>query len=492
MARIYLHDDQRLKLRNPGLRFILSFIVLIAVGTPLLMLPVATEDGREPAGFIDALFTATSAVCVTGLITLDTPAQFSPFGETVIACLIQLGALSVVIFGTTLALLVHQRLSLRSQISLTSALSDMPYARMKRLVLFIIIVTIAFELLGALVMYPGWQAPDGGALTTARRAGLSLFHAISAFCNAGFALQSDSLESYRYTYITHGVIAPLLVIGGLGFPALINIAHTLRWQVRRAWARLRGRAINRPANLAATRLSLHTKIILTTTAILYLGGVITIAAGQFMPYFQDAFGVGYAAHTIDAPLTAGTCGHIIADASFTSLTSRTAGFNSMPMDEMEPGGLFVVMLLMFVGGSPGGTAGGLKTMTVAVLCLAVFATWRQRKEAEAFGRTISDAFVRKAAALAVAYIALIAGGTLLLNFSEPQRFERVLFEAVSAVTTTGLSTGITSSLTPFGKLVIIALMFLGRVGPLAMVGALLFRGVAKPRYRYAHEDVYLG
>jgi trk system potassium uptake protein TrkH len=277
----------------------------------------------------------------------------------------------------------------------------------------------------------------------------------------------------------------LIVIGGLGYPVLDNLYRMARCRIS---ARCR-----RDAPLSDRRMTLHTKVVLTTTATLYLAGVIVIAAAQLMPAVTDYFQLNVTANRpAPAPMNLSTLGGVIADSSFLSVTSRTAGFNAMPMDELQPAGQLGVMTLMMIGGSPGGTAGGMRTTTLAVLLLSIFATVRRRPHVEAFGRTIDDSLVRKAAVMVACFIGLVTVATLLLCMVEPFPFNKLLFEVVSAVTVTGLSLGITAELTAFGKVVIIIAMFLGRVGPLALLGALAFGAAPRRRYQYAREDVMVG
>jgi trk system potassium uptake protein TrkH len=325
-----------------------------------------------------------------------------------------------------------------------------------------------------------------------------LFHSVSAFCNAGFALQSDSLVQYRYSAFMHLVFVPLIVAGGLGFPVLENVAAVGRHRWRRWRERRSGRAAVPPmghvVNLSAGRLSLHSKLVLTTTAALYLYGVAGMAASQLRPF------VTRGAQAADQEVAAATewrgsetIAGTLADASFMSVTARTAGFNTMPMDEVEPAGRFVLITLMLVGASPGGTGGGMKTTTLAIIVLTIGATLRQRERTEAFGREIGNLLVRRAATMAASLVVLATVSTLLLTLSETGPYINLAFEAVSAATTTGLSLGTTtSSLTGFGKVVIIVTMFLGRVGPLALLGALMF-GLRSPRpYRLPREAVVMG
>lgn len=490
-------------LARPGLLLPMSFALLILIGTPLLMTPRATPhvfdpgtnayvSAGEPITFSEALFTTTSAVCVTGLTVRDTARDFTPFGQAIIGIMIQLGGLGIIIFGSMLASLLGQTLSLKENLSLSDMLNDQPMHRLHSFIRFIVLTTIAIELIGAAALYPLWTDPPGAALTSAQRAGMSLFHAVSAFCNAGFDITGHSLVDYRHAMLTHAIILPLIVVGGLGFPALENIFNVVRARLK---AKLFYRPVRagKPVDLTQSRLSLHTKIVLAATACLYLWGVVTIGAGQLMPYLHESMQQGVTAH-VQRPdsLTLSSFGGVLADASFMSVTSRTAGFNSIPMDELQPAGRFSVMTLMMVGGSPGSTAGGFKTTVIALLALSVVATVRQRPRTEAFGRTIADSLVRKAATIGLCYLLLVTTSTMLLCLSEPFTFQSLAFEAISASTTTGLSLGITSDLTGFGQAVMIATMFLGRVGPLALLGAMTFARASERPYRYPHEAVALG
>lgn len=477
-------------LARPGLLLPLSFFTLIAIGTVLIKAPVAVPPGQH-ISWVDAVFTMTSAVCVTGLTVRSTATEFTPYGQTVIAVFIQLGGLGIIIFGSVLAMLLGRSLSLRENMSLSQMLNDQPLQNITGFVRFIVLTTLGIELAGAMLLYPLWQPPPGVEWTVGYRVGLSLFHSVSAFCNAGFDITGNSLVPYRYSMLTHAVILPLIVLGGVGFPVLDNVFRVVRAKVRDRFGRQRG--IDSPLNMIERRISLHTKIVLTTTASVYLFGVVAIAGGQLMPYVYEPLQQGVTAHTErPAPISVAAVGKVIADASAMSISARTAGFNSVPMEEISPAGRFTLMSLMLVGGSPGSTAGGTKTVTIALLVLSVLATMLNRQETEAFGRQVADSLVRKAATLGICYILLIVAATLMLSLSEPYPFERVMFEVISAATTTGLSLGITPDLTSFGKVVIIAVMYLGRVGPLALLGALIFSHHARRPYAYAHEGVVLG
>lgn len=473
---------------RPGVLLPTSFLGMIIVGTLLIKVPMAVPDGQD-LSWLDALFTITSAVCVTGLTVRDTATQFSPVGQAIIGVFIQLGGLGIIIFGSMLAVILGNRLSLRENLSLSAMLQDLPLRRVHAYVRFIVLATLGFELLGAWAMMGLWDE----RLAVDQRFAVSLFHSVSSFCNAGFSLQSDSLQAYRYSPYVHGVLVPLFVIGGVGFPVLENLWQAIRWRWVLMWRRRFATRRRGAVRLSLMRLTLHSKLVLTTTAGLYLFGTLVIAAGQCRVYFDDYFQQGVTANRASVkPLSVRQVGATFADASFLSLSARTAGFNTMPMEQVSPAGRVGLMMLMLVGASPGGTGGGMKTTTLALLLLGIAATARRREHVEAFSRHIDDALIRKAATLAVCMMALIGCATLILSISEPYPFVKILFEAVSAASTTGLSLGITPDLTLLGKITIIVTMFLGRVGPLAVLGAILFGTRPNHPYAYPRESVVMG
>ena len=295
----------------------------------------------------------------------------------------------------------------------------------------------------------------------------AVFHAVSAFCNAGFALQSDSLVSLRGAWQVYIVIMPLIVLGGLGFPVLYELASRL-------WHRVRPVSRRR-------RLSLHTRIVLATSLTLIVLGAAVLWLGE------------WTAHSGDGQMAAMSAGPRFLAALFQSISARTAGFNTISLDpgHLSPGSHFLLCLLMFVGGSPGSTAGGVKTVTVTVMALAIVATLRRRENVESFARTIPAKLVRRAAAIIMLSFALVSVATLVLCYSESAGLRDVLFESVSAFGTVGLSTGLTPHLTSFGRGVIIVLMFVGRVGPLTMLLALAGRERVV-QYDYPTESVIMG
>ncbi len=479
------------KLRRPGLMLPMSFLTLIAVSTPILKVPLAIAPGAE-LSWLDALFTITSAACVTGLAVQDTGTHFTPFGQAVIAVVIQVGGLGMIIFGTVVAALVGSRISLSENLSLSAALNGQPLSRLQGLVRLIVGSTLLIELIGAALLLPMWEGPLGWD----QRIGLSLFHSVSAFCNAGFGLYSDSMVSFRYSTLLHMVLAPLIVLGGLGFPVLDNLFRMARWNIVQHFRPPTIRQQHFRANLADSRLSLHSRLVLGTTLALYLFGVVFLSLAQFRPYLTtmspadgEMVHQGYELR----PLTSHHVAAVLVDASFQSVTARTAGFNSMPMEEIEPGGTFTLMSLMMVGGSPGGTAGGVKTTTLALLILSVVATLKARTSIEAHGRRISEVLLLQAATLAGCYVLLVGISTFLLTLSEPYPFVELFFQSISAATTTGLSLlGSDQPLSSFGKSVIIVTMYLGRIGPLSLLGALVFYTRPPRPYKFPQEDVLIG
>ena len=454
----------------PGLVFVGSFIGLIAVGATLLMLPAATPRD-QPIDLMDAVFTITSAISQTGLVVRDTGAGFTRFGQIVILAWIQIGALGVIVFGALLATVIGSNFSLRATQSLVEPTEQgwSGALSLRKLVVFIIVVTHAFEVAGAAIIYFAWPETWQGAPDIAG-AGDRLFHSVffsvSAFCNAGFVTTANSLEGLRAHWSSHLVIAPLIILGSIGFPVLDNL-----WRV--GWARLRGRRVHRGGLI---RLNLNTKIVLTTTLLLYLIGYGLIFLGEMTQ-------------------TAEPAGLILLDAHFMTV-NRTSGFNTIDPEDMGLLSRLALIPLMFIGGSPGSVAGGIKIMVFAVLALTVWSTINGRSETQVFGRTLPDALVRKSATLIVLSLAAVMTATGVLaatNTGDGQfSFGELLFEATSAFGTTGLSLGVTPETSPAGRMALIGAMFVGRVGPLAVMAALVGVTLRKrPRYSYPTEDVVI-
>jgi len=438
-------------LANPSALFAGSFLALIALTAGLLLLPAATPAER-PIGPVDAVFTATSAVCVTGLTVRDTASGFTPFGQAVVLGAIQLGGLGVMIFGSTLGLLFGARPSYRETVTLSAALDEYPAHRIARFAWFIVLATLAIEAVGAVVILASWPA-DGQPLVG--RVWMAVFHSVSAFCNAGFDITGSSMVGVRGGVAPYLGLMPLIVLGGLGFLVLEELL-----------GRSGGRRVGR------RRLSTHSRLVLATTAALLVGGTALVLISQVVER-------GWAG------------GGVLLDAAFMATSARTAGFTTVPMDELSAGSRFTLMVLMAVGGSPGSTAGGMKTVTFAILLLAVVSTVRGRAEVEVFGRALPDSLVKRAATVAAGLVGVVTLATLVLDMTERIAFEPLLFEVVSAATTTGLSLGATAELSPAGRLVIAGTMFLGRVGALTLLAALL-GATAGGAYRLPRDTVSLG
>ena len=471
-----------------------SFAVAILFGAGLLMLPRAAPAASREVVFTDALFTATSATCVTGLLARDTGSEWTTFGQVVILTLIQLGGLGIMVFGTVFALLAGRALSIRESLLAGQALANGTIGRVGRMVKFVVLATLGIEAVAALMMYPMWREYLGA--TGPRVAFRSIFHAVSAFCNAGFSLQRDSLTSLRHHWQVIGVMAPLIVLGGLGFPVLHDLTRSL-------WTRLR-RRLGRGGGPA---LSLHSKLVLAASAALILGGALALSVLEHASDPGQTYGAPitfqdnpYGSPTGNA-LARLPPGEHAREALFQSITARTAGFNTVEMDRLSPAGKLWMCLLMIIGGSPASTAGGMKTVTVTILLLTVASMLRRRERVEGFHRTITEQFTRKAITLAGLYVALLMIVTLLLCVTMNGRrmvgsgreltFVQLFFEACSACGTVGLSCGVTGSLTTVGKYVTIAAMFIGRLGPLTVLLALTVR-LRAARYSYPSEEVVLG
>lgn len=445
------------------------FGTMILVCAALLKLPACTPGGIT---WTDAAFTATSAVCVTGLGVRDTGSGFTAAGQAVIMAFIQMGALGIVFFGAGLSVILRRAISLREHVSMRELLERGSIGDLRGFVVFVLVATLAMQVVGAGVMMPLWRAENGETLSLGRRAWLSAFHSVSAFCNAGFDLTGSSMVPYRNAALPYVAVMPLIIAGGIGFPVLADLLKVLRARMRRARLPL-GHAAHSSA--ASAGLSLHSKLTLATTAALLAIGFVALLIAQNL-----------GPHAATRPWHGE-----IADAAFLTVTSRTAGLATVPASELTSASAIVLIGLMFIGGSPGSAAGGMRTTTLAVLVLSILATVRARSETEAYGRAIPETQVRKAGAIAMSMVLLAMGSAIMLALTDPGPIGPLVFEAVSAATTTGLSLGITSDLSDAGRWVLIATMFLGRIGPLALLGALVLRRTGSSDYAYPRENVNL-
>lgn len=432
-------------LENPARQLVATFLLLILLGTLLLGLPVASATGVSVA-FVDAAFTAVSAVCVTGLIVLDTPGDWSPAGQAMILVLIQLGGLGIMSFATAFLSALGRRLSVRQESAFAEITSQDNRHALYDAVKGVLRVTFVAEVVGVIVLTWRFLALGDEPGAAVWRA---VFTSVSAFCNAGFALQSDSLVGYaRDPWVLH-TVATLIVLGGLS-PAVV--LAVMRRRVRTA----------------------QTQLVLWTSGVLLVIGALLFGASEWNNVLAGFDGWDK-----------------MHNAWFQSVTLRTAGFNTVDIGALNPATVTLSALWMFIGGSPGGTAGGIKTTTFAVLLLAVFATVQGRRHVNAFGRSIPQATVFRATAVAtIGSLALIAF-VLSIQLTQTTAVVPGVFEVVSAVGTVGLSMGATSALDSVGKIIIMAAMFAGRVGSLTLLVFLLARRAPAP-WRWPEEQVDVG
>ena len=484
--------------RNPTRTLIASFLVLIISGAGLLMLPKASAAGKENLSFVDALFTATSATCVTGLIVKNTGEDFSMMGQLIILTLIQLGGLGIVVFGAVFALLLGQALSLRESVAMQDLLSARTLGRMNRIIAFIFVGTLLIEAVGAVSMFGMWDEVPGRAGNLQEQWFCSVFHSISAFCNAGFSLFSNSMVSYNRSWQVYLVMAPLIILGGLGFGVHYDLFNIAAGRVKRFFKGWFNKEY-RFSREAPKRMGLQTKIVLSVSACLIVLGTLAILLFERYaspvrsqmpePSAPATMGISNEASGSNPAKNPGVLG-----ALFQSITARTAGFNTVDISALSASSKIVLTLFMFVGGSPGSTAGGIKTVTLAVVIMTAVAALRKRQEVEMFRRSVRIVVVGRAITVTLLFVVVLFGATLALSITESANgftMSEIMFEAGSALGTVGLTTGITPSLTIVGKLIIIVVIFVGRLGPLTLLAALTFN--LKPvKYNYPDEAIIVG
>ncbi len=440
----------------PGQVVALTGLSVILLGAGLLMLPWSTAPGVH-LRFLDALFTSTSAVCVTGLVVMDTPHDFTVFGQLVILFLIQVGGLGYSIMATLLLLALGQRIGLRERMQMAEALSTMDMAGLVRFVRTVVLITFTLEGIGAIFLslrFAADMAPGAAVYH-------GFFHAVSAFNNAGFALFSDSLSGYGRDLPVMLVVTTLVILGGIGFLVFQDLADNVK-----------GRRF---------RFQTHTKLAVVVTAILLVSGTLGIWVLEWNnPRTLASMPVG------DQILTA-----------YFHSVSRTSGFSSVDLSHMRDATLYLLILLMAIGGSPGSTAGGIKTTAFGIVCLSMWAILRQRADVEVFNRRIPNDLVVRATCLAVLAMATVTLFTLLLAYTEGRPFLSLMFEVTSAIGIVGLSVGdggarsLSALFTDTGKLVIIVSMLLGRFGPLT-IGMFSIKTYTQMRYRYPESKVVIG
>ncbi|MCC5896750.1 MAG: ATPase [Phormidium sp. GEM2.Bin31] len=436
----------------------LGFLGVITVGTLLLMLPISLADGSWNS-LVTALFTATSATCVTGLIVVDTGSYYSFWGQLIIVALIQVGGLGYMTANTFLLILLGRRSKVRYRIALQESLDSAGLSSVSQLLKSIVALTVILELTGIFALMTifvpefGWP---GGLWP-------SIFHSISAFNNAGFSLFENSLMGYVDVSQMTIIITLLIILGGIGYQVMMEVFFWLQGFFNKSKKRF--------------RFSLHVKVVTSTTMVLLLIG--------FLGFFASEL---YNPET----LLALSWGDKLQAAWFQSVTTRTAGFNSIDIGQMTTAGLFLTIALMFVGASPGSTGGGIKTTTFRVLMTCTKSVLQGRENVILYERRVPMDLIMKAVAVAVGSMMIVSLSTMVLAISEPSlQFINIFFETISAFATVGLSTGITSSFSTFGALVITLLMYSGRVGILISMAALL--GDPKPSaLDYADEDLLVG
>ena len=428
---------------------ILGFAGVIVLGALLLMLPISTQNGAVTP-FSKTLFTATSAVCVTGLIVFDTASYWSGFGQLIILIMIQIGGLGVISVASFLSMLAGRKISLMQRQTMQNALSAPQMGGIVKLTRFIFLVSFAIEGIGALLLMPVFMTKYG-----IRGIWMAVFHSVSAFCNAGFDLmgnqtgQYSSLTSFAGSGYVTLVICLLIMIGGIGFLTWKDIA------------------------VKKTRFkeySMQTKVILVTTAIL-----IVIPAVFF--FFSDF---------ANEPLKDRICMSV-----FQAVTPRTAGFNTADLNKMSDAGRSVMMLLMLIGGSPGSTAGGMKTTTIAVLFANAIAVFRKRQNANCYGRRIDDSTVKNASAILFMYVFFSMLSAIIISITDGIPMQMGMFETFSAIGTVGLTLGITPTLSAVSRFVLILLMFFGRVGGLTIIYAAFSQKDAST-LKYPMENITVG
>lgn len=422
--------------RHPAQTIVLGFAAVIVVGTALLMLPVA-RTGPGGTDLVTALFTSTSAVCVTGLVVVDTGPHWSAFGEVVILALIQLGGLGIMTFASVVGLLISRRMGLRTRLSAAAETKAVGLADIRKVVTGVVKVSLLVEaVVAVLLSLRFWLAYDESA---GRAAYLGVFHSISAFNNAGFALWADSLIGFATDPWICVPIAVAVIFGGLGFPVWFELRRELRRP--KVW-------------------SMHTKMTISVTAALLVLGTVFMTASEWSN--PDTLGAFSAPQRVFVGF-------------FHAVMPRTAGFNSLDIAAMSDTTLLGTVVLMFIGGGSAGTAGGIKVTTFILLFFVIYAEVRGENRVNAFDRQVDDRVIRQALTVALLSVGAVVGSTLLLMSLTGLPLAPVLFEATSAFATVGLTTGITYDLPVAADLVLVGLMFLGRLGPITLVSALALR-----------------
>lgn len=431
---------------------VIGFVILILIGGILLSLPISSASGKS-TDFLDALFTSTSAACVTGLITLDTGTYWSHFGQVVIMLLIEVGGLGFMSFATFFALILGKKITLRERLVMQEAMNTFNIQGLVRMARYVLAFTFSVQFFGALLLSTQFVPQFG----LGKGIYFSIFHSISSFCNAGFDLfgHFNSVTGYWNNIVVLLTLSSLIIIGGIGFTVWFELYN------------YRG----------IKKLSVHSKVVIVVSVALLIVG--TILMFLFEMNNKKTIGdMGF--------------GYKVLNSYFASASPRTAGMNSVSTDDMVNASKFLTVILMFIGGSPGSTAGGLKTSTFGVIILSVISVIRGREDAQVFGRRFSKELVYKSLALLIIGMSIVILVTMILTITEPgESFINLLYEATSAFGTVGLTTGVTQRLSSVGKVVIILTMYCGRVGPMTVVLALL-KNKKKQTHKYPEGRILIG
>ena len=443
---------------EPARVMVIGFGLVILLGGLMLNLPIATKNG-ESIGLLNSIFTATSAVCVTGLVVVDTGTYWSEFGQFIIITLIQIGGLGFMTIATMFSLLTRKKINLRERLLIQESLNQGDLSGLVKLTRYIILMTFSIEVIGALLLSIVYIP----VLGFFRGVWYSIFHSISAFCNAGFDLMGtiagkfSSLTSFVDNSLINFVICGLIILGGIGFPVLLDVINNRKY----------------------SKLNIHSKIVINTTGILIAIGIFFIFINEFN--------------------NKGTLGNLntkekVLSSIFQSVTLRTAGYNTIDLTLLSESTLFFMVILMLIGASPASTGGGIKTTTIATLFLTVKAFIFEKGDIEVYQRRISDSTVKKSLGLFFIGVFTVLFGILILSIVNPGfTLLESTFEVVSAFATVGLSIGGTPELTSAGKIIIMILMFLGRVGSLTIFVALLSKNSKiKPKIRYPEGKIIVG
>lgn len=458
MKKIVKKFSEIINKMEPTQVIVIGFALIILVGAILLSMPISTQNG-ERIGFLDALFTSTSAVCVTGLVAVDTATYWSFFGQLVIITLIQIGGLGFMTVTTLVALIIKKRINLKERLLIQESLNQIDLSGLVKLTRYILLTTVLIEGTGALLLSTVF-IPQFGML---KGIWYSIFHAISAFCNAGFDLMGvvsgpfSSLTYYVNNFTITITISLLIILGGIGFPVILDVVR----------------------NKKLSKLNIHSKIVLFSTAVLIVFGMLFILMLEYNnPKTLGQLGFG---------------GKILASL-FQSVTLRTAGFNTIDLSVMRESSIFLMIVLMFIGASPASTGGGIKTTTIATLILAVKSFIFGKQDIEVCERRIGEITVKKSLGIFLIGITLFLIGTFIISITNPKfSLLEVEFEVVSAIATVGLSIGGSPSLSILGKIFIMIFMFMGRVGSLTIFMALASRGTKKkPPIRYPEGKIIVG